>query len=181
LHSIPPELIDKFVKVPMSAEAIQDASMVFKKALIERALGSVRNIIERRPGKAKTGEEAEFRGLSEHSEPVFNAASSSADTFRTEPNYTQEEQESLGVDICRWVLGLDETEIVDIRNQHNVGADAIDMFNNFYEYKEAQEYRCPTGHALRSEWRPSRTSAHMSRKPTPSSFDPGKQTVLNAQ
>ncbi|WP_122666720.1 sacsin N-terminal ATP-binding-like domain-containing protein [Pseudomonas viridiflava] len=50
-------------------------------------------------------------------------------------NYTQEEQESLGADICRWVLGLDETEIVDIRNQHNVGADAIDMFNNFYEYK----------------------------------------------
>ena len=38
--SIPKELIDQFVKGPMSAEAIQDASMAFKKALIERALGA---------------------------------------------------------------------------------------------------------------------------------------------
>lgn len=50
-------------------------------------------------------------------------------------NYTQEEQESLGAEICRLVLGLDESEIVDIRNQHNVGADAIDQLDNFYEYK----------------------------------------------
>jgi putative transposase len=39
LPSIPKELIDQFVTGPMSAEAIQDASMAFKKALIERALG----------------------------------------------------------------------------------------------------------------------------------------------
>lgn len=38
LPSIPKELMDQFVKGPMSTEAIQDASMVFKKALIERAL-----------------------------------------------------------------------------------------------------------------------------------------------
>ena len=50
-------------------------------------------------------------------------------------NYTQEEQESLGAEICRWVLGLDESEIVNIRNQHNVGADAVNQLNNFYEYK----------------------------------------------
>jgi hypothetical protein len=50
-------------------------------------------------------------------------------------NYTQEEHESLGAEICRWVLGLDEDEIVDIRNQHNVGADAVDLLDNFYEYK----------------------------------------------
>lgn len=51
-------------------------------------LGSVRNVIERRSGKAKTGEEAECRVLHEHSEPVFNAASRAkpADTFRTETN-----------------------------------------------------------------------------------------------
>ncbi|SMQ10405.1 hypothetical protein SAMN04488482_5653 [Pseudomonas chlororaphis] len=36
--------------------------------------GSVRKVGERRSGKAKTGEEAECRGLHEHSEPVFNAA-----------------------------------------------------------------------------------------------------------
>ena len=40
LPTIPKELIDQFVSGPMSAEAIQDASMAFKKALIERALGA---------------------------------------------------------------------------------------------------------------------------------------------
>ncbi|ROQ61598.1 hypothetical protein EDF83_0859 [Pseudomonas protegens] len=35
--------------------------------------GSVRKLAEQRSGKAKTGEEAEFRNLNEHSEPVFNA------------------------------------------------------------------------------------------------------------
>jgi transposase-like protein len=40
LPAIPKELIDQFVKGPMSAEAVQAASMAFKKALIERALGA---------------------------------------------------------------------------------------------------------------------------------------------
>ena len=40
LPSIPKELIDEFVKGPMSAEAVNAASLVFKKALIERALGA---------------------------------------------------------------------------------------------------------------------------------------------
>ena len=35
---IPKELLEKFVQGPMTAEAIQDVSMAFKKALIERAL-----------------------------------------------------------------------------------------------------------------------------------------------
>ena len=39
LPTIPKELLDQFVQGPMTAEAIQDASMAFKKALIERALG----------------------------------------------------------------------------------------------------------------------------------------------
>jgi len=39
LPSIPKELIDQFVTGPMSAEAVQAASIAFKKALIERALG----------------------------------------------------------------------------------------------------------------------------------------------
>jgi hypothetical protein len=39
LPPIPKELIDQFVTGPMSAEAVQAASMAFKKALIERALG----------------------------------------------------------------------------------------------------------------------------------------------
>jgi transposase-like protein len=40
LPSIPKELIDQFVTGPMSAQAVNAASMAFKKALIERALGA---------------------------------------------------------------------------------------------------------------------------------------------
>jgi hypothetical protein len=40
LPSIPKELIDLFVKGPMTAEAVQAASAAFRKALIERALGA---------------------------------------------------------------------------------------------------------------------------------------------
>lgn len=40
LPAIPKELIDQFVTGPMSAEAVQAASMAFKRALIERALGA---------------------------------------------------------------------------------------------------------------------------------------------
>ena len=40
LPTIPKELIDQFVKGPMTPEAVQAASMAFKKALIERALGA---------------------------------------------------------------------------------------------------------------------------------------------
>ncbi len=40
LPSIPKELIDQFVKGPMTAEAVHAASAAFKKALIERALGA---------------------------------------------------------------------------------------------------------------------------------------------
>jgi putative transposase len=39
LPTIPKELIDQFVTGPMSAEAVNAASIAFKKALIERALG----------------------------------------------------------------------------------------------------------------------------------------------
>src|SRR5678816_487736 len=40
MPSIPKELIDQFVTGPMSAEAVNAASLAFKKALIERALGA---------------------------------------------------------------------------------------------------------------------------------------------
>jgi transposase-like protein len=40
MPSIPKELIDQFVTGPMSAEAVNAASIAFKKALIERALGA---------------------------------------------------------------------------------------------------------------------------------------------
>jgi putative transposase len=40
LPTIPKEIIDQFVSDPMSAQAVNAASMAFKKALIERALGA---------------------------------------------------------------------------------------------------------------------------------------------
>jgi transposase-like protein len=40
LPKIPKELIDQFVSGPMSAQAVNEASMAFKKALIERAMGA---------------------------------------------------------------------------------------------------------------------------------------------
>ena len=40
LHSIPKELIDQMVSGPMDAEAVNAASMAFKKALIERILSA---------------------------------------------------------------------------------------------------------------------------------------------
>lgn len=59
LPTIPKELIDQFVNGPMSAEAVNAASMAFKKALIERALGAElthhlgNTAVEEKPGEVK--------------------------------------------------------------------------------------------------------------------------------
>lgn len=50
-------------------------------------------------------------------------------------NYTDDERQSAGMRLVRRVLGGDEQEIVDIRHQYNVGADAVDQLRNFYELK----------------------------------------------
>ena len=62
LPKIPTELIDQFVKGPMSAEAVNAASMAFKKALIERALGAeLSHHLGYGPGEEKPGETANHR------------------------------------------------------------------------------------------------------------------------
>jgi transposase-like protein len=62
LRKIPKELVDQFVQGPMTAEAIQDASMAFKKALIERALGGeLSHHLGYSPGAAKLDEGANHR------------------------------------------------------------------------------------------------------------------------
>ena len=45
LAKIPSELLDRLVKGPMTAEAVEDVSRAFKKALIERALGASPNTV----------------------------------------------------------------------------------------------------------------------------------------
>jgi transposase-like protein len=62
LPPIPRELIDQFVNGPMSAEAVQDISMAFKKALIERALGAeLSHHLGYNPGDARPQEGANHR------------------------------------------------------------------------------------------------------------------------
>jgi putative transposase len=62
MPSIPKELIDQFVTGPMSAEAVQDISMAFKKALIERALGAeLSHHLGYAPGAAKPEEASNHR------------------------------------------------------------------------------------------------------------------------
>jgi transposase-like protein len=54
LPTIPKELIDQFVTGPMTAEAVNAASLAFKKALIERALGAeLSHHLGYKPGAAK--------------------------------------------------------------------------------------------------------------------------------
>jgi transposase-like protein len=57
LPTIPKEVIDQFVSGPMTAEAVNAASMAFKKALIERALGAeLSHHLGYSPGADKPGD-----------------------------------------------------------------------------------------------------------------------------
>lgn len=64
-----------------------------------------------------------------------NPKKPSVDGARGTKNYTELERESAGLALVRLVLGGDEEQIVDIRHQRNVGADAIDDLKNFFELK----------------------------------------------
>src|SRR6195952_4854847 len=62
LPAIPKELIDHFVTGPMSAEAVTMASVAFKKALIERALGAeLSHHLGYAPGAEKPAEVSNYR------------------------------------------------------------------------------------------------------------------------
>lgn len=50
-------------------------------------------------------------------------------------SYTPEERERVGLELVRLVLAGEEKDIVDLRAQHNVGADAIDELDRFFELK----------------------------------------------
>ena len=62
LPAIPKELIDRIVTGPMSAQAVNAASMAFKKALIERALGAeLSHHLGYPPGSAKPDDATNHR------------------------------------------------------------------------------------------------------------------------
>ena len=49
--------------------------------------------------------------------------------------YSDVERESVGLELLRMLLGSDSDQIVDLRNQRGVGADAVDELKNYYELK----------------------------------------------
>lgn len=51
------------------------------------------------------------------------------------PGFTANDKEAVGLELARIVLGGDSADIVDIRAQHNVGADAIDKLDRYFELK----------------------------------------------
>lgn len=67
---------------PLSCFSLGDVAF----AATTLKLGSVRKVLRRRLGKAKQPRKRSLRVVDEHSEAVFNAASPSIKTFRTEPS-----------------------------------------------------------------------------------------------
>lgn len=51
------------------------------------------------------------------------------------PGYAPLSKETVGLDLVRMVLASDDKMVVDLRAQHNVGADAVDELRRFYELK----------------------------------------------
>jgi hypothetical protein len=49
--------------------------------------------------------------------------------------YTDLEKESLGLELARRVLSSDRKDMIDLRAQHGLGADALDELRQFYEFK----------------------------------------------
>lgn len=49
--------------------------------------------------------------------------------------YSDVDKENVGMELLRMLLGSEQDEIVDLRNQRNVGADAVDELRKFYELK----------------------------------------------
>ena len=49
--------------------------------------------------------------------------------------YSAVDRENLGYELLKMVLGSDSKQLVDLRNQRNVGADAVDELENYYELK----------------------------------------------
>jgi hypothetical protein len=51
------------------------------------------------------------------------------------PTFTPIDKESVGMALALQVLGSDTNEIVDLRNQRGVGADAVDSLGRFFDLK----------------------------------------------
>ncbi|GGM02527.1 hypothetical protein GCM10009425_12260 [Pseudomonas asuensis] len=97
---------------------------------------SIRKVFERRSGEAKIGKEAECIA-NEHSESIFNEASLSADTFRTEPNTHYYYNGAL---MSTWVL-LVVTLINTVNNHGDKGTSPMVAMQEFNSQKTCMDAR----------------------------------------
>jgi hypothetical protein len=80
----------------------------------------------------------ERAGGSRHSEgglPVPKAGGAVPQQRSATRDYSDLDKETLGLNLVRWVLASDDQQIVDLRAQRRVGADAVDELRRFYELK----------------------------------------------
>ena len=77
-----------------------------------------------------TGGSTRSGGLSEP-----KAGSSGPESRTPLRAYSEVDKENVGFELLRMVLGSDSDQIVDLRNQRGVGADAVDELMNYFELK----------------------------------------------
>ncbi len=126
------ESVDRSPARPAERTAQPSRTLVDPSTLVLK--NSAGEILEPRPARDSESSETITKQLREPNRKPQNATRPTV-VGAGPRNYTQEEQETLGADLCRRLLGLDIEELVDIRNQHHVGADGVDQLDNFYEYK----------------------------------------------
>lgn len=67
--------------------------------------------------------------------PTPRATGAPPEQHSTPRGYTEIDKENLGKQMLEWVLASDSGEILDLRSQRSVGADAIDSLKRYYELK----------------------------------------------
>ena len=72
--------------------------------------------------------------------------------------YTDEQRETIGLELARKVLSGDGQYIVDLRAQRGVGADAMDEFERFYELKVSAGPEPNEVTLTEAEWKRARSS-----------------------
>lgn len=88
------------------------------------------------PQRSGTERPTRGRGASSSSHlPSPNRGVGSPRGSTAPPGFTPLDKESIGLELAWLVLGGDDTDLVDLRAQHGVGADAIDRRDRFFELK----------------------------------------------
>ena len=76
--------------------------------------------------------------------------------------YSDQERETVGFELARRVLSSDHENIVDLRAQRGVGADAMDEFERFYELKVSAGGEPNEVTLTSAEWQRARSSPRFS-------------------